>query len=192
MSNPEIPKKNWFLRHKFLTVIFAVIAIAIIATAVNAGKNNGELVSPGNNDSNSDNSNSAPVTPEKFKVGDVISFDNKLVSILSVEHGWTGEFVEPEAGNKFVKIVAQIENKSNERIDFNVISDWSIQDQNGKIVGASLWASSAVDNAYSSGELAADGKLTGAVVFEVPDIDGQLVFIYEPGIWSSDELEIYE
>ncbi len=143
MSNPEIPKKNWFLRHKFLTVIFAVIAIAIIATAVNAGKNNGELVSPGNNDSNSDNSNSAPVTPEKFKVGDVIS-------------------------------------------------DWSIQDQNGKIVGASLWASSAVDNAYSSGELAAGGKLTGAVVFEVPDIDGQLVFIYEPGIWSSDELEIYE
>ncbi|MBX3311588.1 MAG: DUF4352 domain-containing protein [Microbacteriaceae bacterium] len=138
MSNPEIPKKNWFLRHKFLTVIFAVIAIAIIATAVNAGKNNGELVSPGNNDSNS-----APVTPEKFKVGDVIS-------------------------------------------------DWSIQDQNGKIVGASLWASSAVDNAYSSGELAAGGKLTGAVVFEVPDIDGQLVFIYEPGIWSSDELEIYE
>lgn len=38
MSKDETVKKNWFLRHKVLTVIGAIVVIAIISSAANSGK----------------------------------------------------------------------------------------------------------------------------------------------------------
>ena len=47
-----------------------------------------------------------------------------------------------------------------------------------------------IDGALGSGELAANGKVSGALIFEVTNGDKGLVLQYNPSFWSDKKLEI--
>ncbi|MDR1355339.1 MAG: DUF4352 domain-containing protein [Propionibacteriaceae bacterium] len=122
----------------------------------------------------------------EFKVGDVIAFDGKEITVQRVERNWTAKYVEPSAGKEYVKVSVYIENKSDTRVSFNTF-DWEMQDGNGAIE-STAWVSD--DDNLGSGELAKGGKKSGSVIFEVPKDDANLILHYSPAFWSNRDVEI--
>jgi hypothetical protein len=125
-----------------------------------------------------------------FKLGDVIDFDGKKVSVSTIERNWDSgnQYITPQGGNEFVKVQVMIENNSKSDITYNTF-DWKMQDSKGVIKDVSS-VTFGTDGTIGSGELAISGKIAGFLVFEVPSGDEGLTLRYNPSFWSDKKLEI--
>ena len=125
-----------------------------------------------------------------YKVGDVISINDKEVTVSAAERNWESgnQFTVPSTGNEFVKLQVTIKNNSSSEVDYNTY-DWQIQNSAGVIQDISS-ASYGIDGALGSGKLAPKGKVAGSVIFEVPSGDNGLIVRYSPLFWSSNKIEI--
>ncbi len=175
-------KTNWFIKHKVLTVIGVLILLGVIVSASNSGKQTATKVGE----------QSSSQTQEKttFKVGDVISIDDKKVSVTSIERNWNSgnDFIKPDSGNEYVKVQVSIENNSSDQISYNTF-DWKMKDSKGVIKDVDMTTYS-VDGTLGSGELAPKGKVSGFMVFQVPSGDAGLVLQYTSSFWTDKKLEI--
>lgn len=184
-SKPPIYKKWWFW------LIVGFIALGIIS---GSGKDNakkvGEVSSaqPTANDAqkvdekeetakaDSENKNNNSESTE-FKVGDVISFDGKEVSVLNVTRNYNaGKYRKPKSGNEFIKVTVKIENKSDSDISA-ACYDFEVQDSNGALENCSWFGE---DDAFESTTLVPGGKRSGSLFFEVPKGDQNLKLVYKP------------
>jgi len=127
---------------------------------------------------------------EEFKVGEVISFDGKEVTVSQLERNWNSgnEFIVPESGDEFVKVQVTIKNNTESEISYNTF-DWKLSDSKGVIKDVDSVVFS-VDGALNSGELAPGGEVSGFLVFQVPAGDSDLTLRYEPSFWSDKKAEI--
>jgi len=164
-------KKWWF----WLIVVIVVGAIG--ASTQNKATKVGE---------NSNNGSKSSEQTE-FKVGDVIAYENREITVKSVERNWTAEYSKPDAGKEYIKVNLYIENKSDDKMSYNVF-DWELQDGSGDIK-SQAWAIGNEDN-LSSGDLAKGGKKSGSVVFEIPKDDHDLTLHYKSSFWSNKTIEI--
>ena len=138
--------------------------------------------------SSSQESNNQESTNE-FKVGDVISFDDKEVTVTNVTRNYnTGnQFSKPKDGKEFVKVTVEIKNKSKNDISYGTY-DFKIKTDNG-VLESTSWSAS-LDDSLSLGDLAENGKIKGSMVFEVPKGDKNLSLRYSPSFWSNKNIEI--
>jgi len=182
-ENEQSKKKNWFVKHKILTVIGVLLLIGIIASALGGKSDVATKVGD-------DKSGTSAKEQTVFKVGDVISFDNKKVTVTAVERNWSSgnQYIVPASGNEFVKVQVTIQNNSDDQISYNTF-DWKMQDSKGVIQSAAS-VTFTVDGALNSGELAKNGVKSGFLVFEVPSGDSGLVLQYNPLFWTDKKLEI--
>lgn len=182
---------NWFVRHKVLTVILVIIVIIAIG-GIAGGDNDAKKVgenSPSSDTSSNQKSDSAS-EKTKFAVNEVISFDNKEVTVTGVERNWNSnnQFIKPDSGKEFVKVQVTIKNNSGSNISYNTF-DWKLKDSTGDIQTVD-GAAFTIEGALNSGELAEGGTKSGFLVFQVPNGDTGLALQYEPGFWSGKKLEI--
>lgn len=166
--------KNWFSRHKILTVILAVVIIGGIAGAM--GGNKDSATNTGSNNSDSQ----AEKTEEKteFRVGETASFDDKSITVTDVQRNYdTGnQFAQPESGKEFVIVTVNIVNNSNSSLDYNTF-EFKMQDSNGVQQSEAFTAIS--EGKLNSGSLANGGKVTGKLAYEVPKDDVGLKLLYQ-------------
>lgn len=176
---------NWFAKHKALTIIGVIVISGIIISAVNGSGDQAAKVSDG-----SSSSNTSQQAKTVFAVGEVIAFDGKEVTVNTVERNWSSgnQFITPESGMEFVKAQVTIENKSSSEASYNLY-DWKLQNSQGVIKDPDSSTYSA-DGALGSGDLAPGGKVSGFLVFQVPQDDGGLTLRYSPSFWSDKKIEI--
>lgn len=176
-SKKPIFKKLWFW------VIVAIIIIGIGAAATGANDE------PTKVDEN-DNSSSSQQEQTEFKVGDVIAHDGKEITVKSIERNYDSgnQFIQPAEGKEYVKVNVYIENKSDDKISYNVY-DWELQDSDGDIKSAAGLTYS-IDDGLGSGDLAKGGKKSGALIFEVPKDDAGLELHYKASFWSDKTINI--
>ncbi len=174
---------NWFARHKFLTGLAAIIVLVVAVSVANGGNDATKV------DSTSDSSSDQAQEQTTFKVGDKISFDNKVVTVTSVKRNWHSgnEFITPDSGNEFVKVAITIKNDSDDQVSYNTF-DWKVQTKDGVIKDVDSMAFS-VDGALNSGELAPKGTVKGFLVFQVPAGE-EFTLQYSPSFWTDKKLEI--
>lgn len=122
----------------------------------------------------------------EFKVGEVISFDDKEVTVKEVIRNWTKEYTEAPSGKEYVKILVDIKNNSDQEISISDW-DWSLQDSTGTI---HEYSTEYDDDNFKSGSIAPGGTASGSVIYEVPAGDTNLTLRYEPSFWSSRKLQI--
>jgi uncharacterized protein affecting Mg2+/Co2+ transport len=175
-QNSEATKKPIFKKWWFW-VIIVVVLIGIGAAASNG--NDATKVG--------ENSGSSQQQQTEFKVGDVIAYDGKEITVKSVERNWTAEYSKPSDGKEYVKVNIYIENKSDDKISYNVY-DWELQDSDGDIKSQAFVVGN--DDSLSSGELAKGGKKSGSIIFEVSKGDSGLVLHYKSSFWSDKTIEI--
>ncbi len=178
-------KTNWFMRHKVLSAIGVLVIISAIASSSNS-----QTATKVSDASSNNQTTSTTKEQTVFKVGDVISFDSKKLTVTSAERNWNSgnEYIKPQSGNEFVKVQVAIENNSNNQISYNTF-DWKMQDSQGVIKDISANTYMA-DGNLGSGNLAANGKVSGSLIFEVTNGDKGLVLQYNPSFWSDKKLEI--
>jgi hypothetical protein len=170
-------KKSWVSRHKVLTVIGVVVVLAIIGTAVGGDKN--QTASNTNNDTGTNaQSNSSEAEKTEFNVGETATFDGKSITISNVQRNYdTGnQFARPEAGKEFVLVTVDIANNGSGTLDYNTY-EFKLQDSNGVQQSESFTALS--EGKLNSGSLAAGGKVSGKLAYEVPKDDAGLKLIYQ-------------
>ena len=125
----------------------------------------------------------------EIKLGDVISFDDKEVTVTNLTRNYnTGdEFSRPKDGQEFVKVTVKIKNKSNDDISYDAF-DFEIKTGEGLLQSESWLATP--DDSLGSGKLSKNGEIRGSMVFEVPKGDKNLSLRYSPSFWSNKNIKI--
>lgn len=181
-------KKNWFAKHKILTVIGVLILLAIIGGASGGkGTQNG-----------SSGSKAASSTTKQYRFAERADKQPKDVELLPSESGTVGgvkltvsdvkyatslgEFDKANSGKTYLVASVSLENTSNSTQPYNEV-DFRVQTAGGQVLDGTI--ASSVTNLLNSGDLVAGGKASGQVVFQVPVEDGHQYLIWKPG-FSSD------
>lgn len=161
-----------------------LIVIIVLIMAVNAA--GGNTSQPGSTDTNS-TTQSTPKADEKtsYKVGEAVDIDGRKLTVTEVQRNFdTGnQFAQPESGNEFVVVTVAIENNGDQQLNYNTF-DFKVQDSNGVQQNESIMALS--EGKLNSGSLAAGGKVTGKLAYEVPAGDAGLKLLFtNPSLFSS-------
>ncbi|MBQ6130592.1 DUF4352 domain-containing protein [Candidatus Saccharibacteria bacterium] len=175
-AKKPVYKQWWF---------WVIIVVVLLGIGATSSSNENDKKSETNTSEQGSPSSSTAENTNEYKVGDTISSNGSEVVVTSVERNFsTGNmFVEPEAGKEYVKVNISITNTGNST-SYVAATSWQMQDSNGVIRDYDFSATAMIDGALNSVELASGGKLTGALVFEVPQGDTGLVLQYKPSFLS--------
>ncbi|HKU18279.1 MAG TPA: DUF4352 domain-containing protein [Candidatus Saccharimonadales bacterium] len=183
MSNQQ--KRNWFARHKVLTVILAFVVIGIIAAAAGGGSSN---TSGGAKASNNNAKTYRFADRADKQAKDVELLPNESGTVDGVKLAVTGaeyktaisDFETAANGKTYVIADVSLENTSDRTKPYNPF-DFRIQTAGGQVLDPTVTTVKTLD----SGDLVTGGKASGKIVFEVPVEDGHQYLIWKPGL-SSD------
>lgn len=178
--------KNWFARHKVLTVIGVLILIGIIASVSGGSKS-------GTNGSSNSTAQAAKNKTYRFndradkQATDVEVMPNEAATIKGVKMTVTnvkyatslGEFDNASAGKTYLLADVTVENTSTKTQPYNE-ADFRVQTAGGQVLDGTIVSS--MSSPLNSGDLVAGGKVSGQVVFEVPIETGHQYIIWKPGL----------
>lgn len=179
-SEKPFYKKDWFW-------IVIVIIIAVGGQSKQAEKV-GENKNPESNGSSQiQNSEKKKEEKTEFKVGDIIAFDGKELTVEKVDRNWNSgnAYMKPKDGKEYVKVSVKIENKSETDMKYNVF-EFKAEDSNGAAESAD-WQTYSLPDSLGSGDLAKGGKKSGSMIFEVP-AGSSLKLHYQPSFWSNKKV----
>ncbi len=182
-------KKNWFAKHKILTVILAFITIAVIASAAGGGSksnnSSGGTSNSGGGEKTYKFNDRADKQPKDVEVlpGEAATVGGVKMTLTGVEYKTNiSEYETAESGKTYVIADVALENTSNETQPYNVFN-FRIQTAGGQVLDGAF---ATVSPALSSGDMVAGGKASGKIVFEVPVEDGHQYVIWKPGAYNAD------
>ncbi len=166
------PKKK---SRKVLWIVLGVIVLLIIIGVASSGGNStptkvGET-----------NTNTVS-TSTQYKVGDVIKIGDYTLTVNKATRNWQSpaDYDKPEAGKEYVLVEVTITNEGKSSASYNTF-DFKMQDSNGVQKTETF---TMADNKLNSGSLAAGGKITGNLVYDVPQDDAGLKLLFNPTFWS--------
>ena len=182
-------KKNFFAKHKVLTVILVLIILAIIGGA--SGGNKGTS-------SSTSGSKAANTAAKQYRFAERADKQAKDVELLPNESGTVGgvkltvtsiqyatslgQFDTADSGKTYVVANVSLEKTSKGTQSYNEF-DFRTQTAGGQVLDSAVVTS--VTNLLNSGDLVAGGKVSGNIAFQVPIEDGHQYLIWKPG-FSSD------
>lgn len=120
----------------------------------------------------------------EFAVNEVATFDDVNFIITNVEkHQGKTEFVKPADGKEYVTVTIKIENKSDEKIDYNPLY-WKMVNASGQ--EESQCYAGSIDNELHSGNLDKGGVIEGTITFEEPVGDTGLKLNYYDNLFDKE------
>jgi hypothetical protein len=182
-------QRNWFGRHKILTVLLAIILLGIIATALGGGSgkdsnNPGSGSSDNTKDYRFDDRADKQAKDQEIIPKESATVDGRQLTVTSIDRTSSlGEFSKAADGKVFVVANVTIKNTSDKTQTYNVF-DFRIQTAGGTVVDPYIGG----NNDLNSGDLVAGGKVTGNVTFEVPVETANQYIIYKPNSAISDRV----
>ena len=119
-----------------------------------------------------------------FNINETAVFNDVHYTVINVEYSNGDDWDKPAEGKQYVIVTLKIENKSDEKISYNVY-DWTMLNSQGQEDESSF---STIDNDtnLSSGELVSGGSKTGTIVFEEDKNDTSLKLLYYNDIFWNE------
>lgn len=193
-NNPvqtAVKKPSWFAGHKGLTIVLVVVLIIIIAVGASSNKNSGR--------SSNSNSSAAPTSNvktyrfndrlDKQKTdievvpGEMATIDGVKMAVTSADYKQSlDEFTTAESGKTYLVINVALENTDTTTHSYNEF-DFRIQTVSGQVLDPDV---SSATSPLNSGDIVAGGKVSGSVVFLVPQEKGDQYVIWKPNPLKSD------
>ena len=162
-----------------------IIIIIIILLSLFSGGESDEPKSNGNVDNKVETDN---INEKVFSLGEEVEYKNMKLIVNSVNFVANYQYNTPDEGNEFVEVNVTIENNSNSEKNYNVYDFSMVTSQGNKIDADS--ETYGIDGGLSSGDLIAGGKVTGTIVYEVPQNDSSLILYYSPNGWSEKYVKV--
>lgn len=179
-SEKPFYKKAWFW--------IVIVVIIVVGGQSKQAEKVGENKNPESNGSSQiQNSEKKKEEKTEFKVGDIIAFDGKELTVEKVDRNWNSgnAYMKPKDGKEYVKVSVKIENKSETEMKYNVF-EFKAEDSNGAAESAN-WQTYSLPDSLGSGDLAKGGKKSGSMIFEVP-AGSSLKLHYQPSFWSNKKV----
>jgi hypothetical protein len=182
--------KNWFMKHKVLTAILAVVLISIIGVAAGGGSksstnNNGSGGSKSSKQAKEYKFNDRADKQEKdveVAVGEPAEVGGVSMTLTDGVYATSlGEYDKAAAGKTYFTATVSLENKSDRTEAYNIF-DFRIQTAGGQVLDGTIALGG--EGGLSSGDLVAGGKVSGKIFFEVPVEEGSQFVIWKPGVGS--------
>jgi hypothetical protein len=179
-------KKSWFARHKVWTGILAFLVVAAVLGAASpenskTGESKGVTTKA--------TKTATPAPKAVYGVNEPATISDQTLTVTGVQRNYSSgnQYVKPDAGQEYVVVSVTIQNNGNEQVSYNTY-DFQMQDSNG-VQKTEAFVTS-VENQLQSGNLAAGGKVTGNLAYEVPKGDTGLKLIFKPSFWSSKTVTV--
>ncbi|WP_347563691.1 DUF5067 domain-containing protein [Pseudoflavonifractor sp. 524-17] len=181
-------------KHKALGVILLILGIFIVIAAVFGGSDDEDKpqrVSKEDSPKASAAATTAPAaTPEPkdevFTVGDSVSLDDIVVTLVDVSESTGGNYMTPADGNVFIICEFEIENNSSKDISVSSIMSFDayVDDYSTSM---SLSAEMSSDKNQLDGSVAAGKKMNGVIGYEVASDWSEIEVRFTPDFWSGNE-----
>ena len=182
-----------------LRIVFVVIVILMIIGALSGGDDEPTKVGEVSNAASSDVVSGTEETTEEtieetteqeqttFAVGEEVSLNDLVVTLLDVSQNSGSSFMTPSDGNVFVVCEFEIENNSQKDIAVSSMLSFEAyaDDYSANI---SLTAMTSVDKSQLDGSIAAGKKMKGVVGYEIPKDWKELEIQFTPDFWSSKDI----
>ena len=167
-------QRNWFMRHKILSFIGAIIVFAIIGNALGGGD---DTATDTNTDTASESKNEQAVEEKVYAVGDVVPADQLEVTVSKSEEKSTvgNEYVNKQAseGGTFVAIQYTMKNVSDEPVGMFDYPTLKLVDEKGTEYNSDIDASgnyaieTDIDNSKIMSDLNPGISVTDTEVYEI-------------------------
>ena len=141
-------------------IIVILVIMLIMLTVISGCSEDGEI----------------PLNEQTFGIGDTVNFDGVEYVLNSVDFSQGDDWDSPDEGMEYVIVNVTVTNNSDESITYNEL-DWMMFNSQGQ-VDSVAFAFIDVDPSFGSGDLLADGSVTGNFVFEEPIDDTGLELAY--------------
>ena len=176
------------------------IVFAIFTFSLGSSVNNAIFGSSTSSSASSSQSSSTDSTPSKednskqdenkeYKVGDVISWGGREITVTDVDKKYVPEYSKAKSGKEFIKVTINVVNKSSNDLSVNPL-DFKVQDSTGakETISGSTYS---LSDQFKSATLVPGGSRKGSLVFEVNKNDNNLKLICSTNIlFSGNELKI--
>lgn len=178
-------------KHPILGFFLIILGIAIVASVINGGKDKGpqKVGSTSKDQTNPDKSNTEIKKEQKtvFGVGENVSLNDVVVTLVGVSESEGKQFISPEEGKIFIICEFEIENGSNKDITVSsmlsfeaYVDDYSINQD--------LSATTSSDKNQLDGSVAAGKKMNGVIGYEVPIDWNSIEIKFTPDFWSQKDI----
>lgn len=124
-----------------------------------------------------------------YSIGETARVGDLSITVNSITRNFStgNRFDTPDDGMEYVKVNLTIANNSKNRADYSPF-DFELENGDGDIHD---YATSLQDDHLGSGSLAADGRKTGSLVFEVPAKDTRLTLHYDNYSYGEASFKLY-
>ncbi|MEY8000461.1 DUF4352 domain-containing protein [Clostridium sp. Mt-5] len=183
-------QRNFFMKHKIITFIIAIILIGGIGSALSDGKDKKDTSVKTSTKEVSQKKQDEPKKDELkdfYNVGETANYKGIQMTVTKVDKSNGSEYDKPKEGKEFVIATVKIKNGSKDKISYNPFY-FKIQNSKGQIEDGTL-STVDQDTALKSGELAPGGEVEGTVIFEEPIGDKGMLLQYQDNIFS-DKIKI--
>lgn len=175
----DTKKKNWFARHKVMTLILAFIAIGVIVSAASGGNSSksGSIIEYRFAERADKQAKDVEVV-----AGEAATVGGVKMTVSKVEYKTSMSTYETAGeGKTYVVADVVLENTSDKTRPYNVF-DFRIQTAGGQVLDGDF---ASVPNPLNSGDMVAGGKAQGQIVFNVPVEAGHQYIIWKPSFDSA-------
>lgn len=182
-------QRNFFMKHKIITVILALVILGGIGSAIGGGKDQpskvGESTSTSSKPASKDTKKNEP---KIFKVGDVVQLKNYKITVNKVYNVPGTDIAKPKDGNEFIAIDCTIENISQEEQAVSSMLMFKVVDKDGRACEYSLMGQTAANAGQLDGKVGAGRKLSGVYVVEVPKGKTGLELQFDSSLLASGQI----
>lgn len=185
-------QRNFFMKHKIITIILALAILGGIGSATGGNKNQGTKVA----ESTSTSSKPATSTESKknetktFKVGDVVQLKDYKITVNKVYNVPGTDLAKPKSGNEFIAVDCTVENISKEEQAVSSMMMFKVVDKDGRACEYSLMGQTAANAGQLDGKIGVGRKMTGVYVVEVPKGTTGLELEFEGSLLSSGQVVV--
>lgn len=183
-------QRNWFMRHKVLSVIIILVALGGIG-ALSGNDKKDTAVKTSTNDTTQTKQETTQNKTETnknelkefYNIGETANYKGIEMTATKVDKSSGTDFDMPKEGKEYVIITVKIKNGSEDKISYNPLY-FKMQNSNGQVEDG-IFSTVNGDTALKSGELVPGGEVEGTVIFEEPVGDEGLILQYQDNMFSN-------
>lgn len=174
-------------KHNVFGVLLLVVGIFLMLTAIGGSGSDGkpqrvtESASPG-----ASVSTTSTPEPEMFTVGNPVSLNDIVVTLVDVSESTGGNYMQPSDGKVFILCEFDIENNSDKDIAVSSILSFEAYVDN-YATSMNLSAMLSSDKPQLDGTIAAGKKMRGVIGYEADPDWNSIEVRFKPDFWSGNE-----
>ncbi len=184
-------QRNFFMRHKILTIILALVILGGIGSAIGGKKDQATKVAetastnskPASSDTKKEETKKNE--PKTFKVGDVVQLKDYKVAVNKIRTSNGDDMNKPKDGNEFFYVDCTIENISNKEQTISSIMMFKVEDKDGRAFDQELATDS---NGQLDGQVASGRKISGEYVVQVPKGKTGLDLVFDSSLLTGGQI----